>query len=509
MRRHRGSGPLAFVVMAALTLVMLGGPTTRSAEAEKPSPDRITVSVSARAGIALLSWDAAPGAVSYRLDWNAESEPSGSHTATTTRTMFMIGVLEADTTYEAEVTALAADAVTVVGQGRAVLTTSNPEYPFPALLLATTSPNYTSIAASWPALVGSGASYVAELAEDEAFTDPVRKTTSAPSVRYGHLRASTPYYLRVMAVDSSGAPLTDWSLATVSPSTQQPLRVGSYNIRKAQAADSRANSSPWSVRRTAVAATILGQDPDVVGLQEASWQNVRGSTASQFGDLLSLLGEDWDVTNGRGIDGTQGVRTIYNRTRLTLLGQGFEKLAGSNAYGAYRYVTWAKFRQLSTNKTFLFANVHLVDTKSKKAARARAAEAAQAVRAITRHNRTNLPVVLVGDLNSSKFRKPTNAPYDVITKAGYIDPLDNIDGWTGGARGIAEKRVNADLFTFNDYTRVAPRSGSTGVMVDQIFVTAKTRVSEWETVAKLDASGRFEGVIPSDHNLIRATVYLP
>ena len=35
------------------------------------------------------------------------------------------------------------------------------------------------------------------------------------------------------------------------------------------------------------------------------------------------------------------------------------------------------------------------------------------------------------------------------------------------------------------------------------------RVEEYEVVMKLDANGRFVGVIPSDHNLIRATVYLP
>jgi hypothetical protein len=35
------------------------------------------------------------------------------------------------------------------------------------------------------------------------------------------------------------------------------------------------------------------------------------------------------------------------------------------------------------------------------------------------------------------------------------------------------------------------------------------RVSEYEVVAKLDGSGRFVGTIPSDHNMIRATIYLP
>ena len=41
------------------------------------------------------------------------------------------------------------------------------------------------------------------------------------------------------------------------------------------------------------------------------------------------------------------------------------------------------------------------------------------------------------------------------------------------------------------------------------ILTSRMRVSEWETVAAMDANGSFIGRIPSDHNLIRATVYLP
>jgi hypothetical protein len=65
------------------------------------------------------------------------------------------------------------------------------------------------------------------------------------------------------------------------------------------------------------------------------------------------------------------------------------------------------------------------------------------------------------------------------------------------------------MFTINLFHRKAMKGNySTGVMVDQIFVTPM-RVSEWETVVKVDSAGRFIGTIPSDHNMIRATVYLP
>jgi hypothetical protein len=45
-------------------------------------------------------------------------------------------------------------------------------------------------------------------------------------------------------------------------------------------------------------------------------------------------------------------------------------------------------------------------------------------------------------------------------------------------------------------------------MVDYIFVSPM-EVKQWEVVARLDKSGRFIGTIPSDHNMLRATVVLP
>jgi hypothetical protein len=35
------------------------------------------------------------------------------------------------------------------------------------------------------------------------------------------------------------------------------------------------------------------------------------------------------------------------------------------------------------------------------------------------------------------------------------------------------------------------------------------RVSEWETAMTLNPDGSYAGIIPSDHHLLRATVWLP
>ena len=41
------------------------------------------------------------------------------------------------------------------------------------------------------------------------------------------------------------------------------------------------------------------------------------------------------------------------------------------------------------------------------------------------------------------------------------------------------------------------------------MVSRGVQVPEWETVADLDKAGNLEGIIPSDHNMLRATVVLP
>ena len=72
-----------------------------------------------------------------------------------------------------------------------------------------------------------------------------------------------------------------------------------------------------------------------------------------------------------------------------------------------------------------------------------------------------------------------------------------------------EKRINTQYSSYNNSLPVARRSrGVNGSNPDYIFVSPM-RVAEWETVVSVDAAGRFTSTPPSDHNLIRATVYLP
>jgi hypothetical protein len=137
-------------------------------------------------------------------------------------------------------------------------------------------------------------------------------------------------------------------------------------------------------------------------------------------------------------------------------------------------------------------------------------EAEVAVRTIQDRNRADLPVITVGDFNSSRFANPTNAPYDVFTGAGFTDPIGNAARSIRAVDPTAELASGTWLNSFNGFVRRAKgnRSWDNGSYIDYMLTTPM-RVSEWETVAHLDSNDDFVGTIPSDHNLIRMTVYLP
>ena len=264
----------------------------------------------------------------------------------------------------------------------------------------------------------------------------------------------------------------------------------------------------------------------MLGIQEASQGQLdQESGTSQFDDLLRLLGSPWAITNDSRYNcvnsksssncdpqdrgASQGTRIFYNSSRLTLTANG-SKLLPSVAGENERYMAWAVLQQHSSGKSFFFVSQHLQGGSEYTALRRTEAEVALAtIRAI---NTARLPVISVGDLNSTRFNTGGNTPYDVYVAARYVDPLGGAYRTTTTAPGATvEKAYNRRVSSWNDFerkVRVAKSSWVNGSNLDYIL-TARMRVSEWETVVAMDASGNFIGRIPSDHNLIRATVYLP
>jgi endonuclease/exonuclease/phosphatase family metal-dependent hydrolase len=401
--------------------------------------------------------------------------------------------------------------------------------------LSATAVSRTTATLTWDAVPGASryrVQYATRASMDHSAYQRVRGTRS----RLTGLKPGTTYYVRVRATATDGAKARPYSqVATVRTARRPvkllasaPLAVGSYNVKCANCLENLPNARPWSERRSAVVATIRNENLDVIGVQEASqgWltdADGQQIDLSQFEDLQQRLGEPWRLTNDKRnncVDDTtptdcvyrdqgasQGTRILYNADRVEMLSSGSQLLPSEDAPNA-RYLAWAVLRQRNTGLQFFFANSHLQYGPDAYALRKKEAEVA--VRTIQARNRDNLPVIAVGDFNSSRYARPSNAPYDVYMRAGFVDPIGG--GKAGSSRPVdptAARRTSTWLNSFNGFARQAKgnRSGGNGSYIDYMLTTPM-RVSEWETVARLRGS-RLAGVIPSDHNLLRMKVYLP
>jgi endonuclease/exonuclease/phosphatase family metal-dependent hydrolase len=394
--------------------------------------------------------------------------------------------------------------------------------------LAATAVTPTTVSLTWQA-VTNAPKYRVQYAVKPSMVGARYRRSTGSRVEIRGLEPRTIYYVKVRVITRQGKNLSPYSKAIMVTTPEAQLRIASYNVKCANCFSGLPDEQPWTERRSTLVAAIRQQDPDVIGIQEASQGRLRDARGrllrrSQFEDLQRRLGSPWRLTNDKRYNcarstsstrchyhdqgASQGTRIVYNSARVQMLTSGSRLLPSKGGTSNSRYLAWAILRQRSTGSTFFFANTHLQPGKDEYDLRR--AEAEAAVRTIADRNRADLPVIAVGDFNSSRFANPTNAPYDVFTGAGFTDPIGNAARSIRAVDPTAELALGTWLNSFNGFVRRAKgnRSWDNGSYIDYMLTTPM-RVSEWETVARLDSNDDFVGTIPSDHNLIRMTVYLP
>lgn len=499
-------------VLAVLALLVPLGPTPVQADDPAspapsapviPVPSQVTIGT--RSDVAVVTWSS-PKANGWVVEISPEHSFRNPRQVTATATIAVVTDLAPATTYFARVRALGQDSHGDPS-GSVVFTTKRSPYPAAAPTLDVDADTTTSVQASWSGIAVAPA-YEIEYSAEPTLRDAKTTTAEKPKKRLKKLKKDTTYYVRVRGVDADGQPVSEWSpVAEATTPGQMPLRVASYNVLCANCSKGKAS---WATRRGAVVATIKDQDPDVLGVQEASQGRIAGGGA-QYMDLLNRLGAPYKITDAnRGA--SLAVRIIYNSDRVELLEKGSSFLPKGKSR---RAATWGIFRQKATGERFFFLSTHLEPTNDKKGSRTnyntRRRQANAVVEIIRRNNPEKLPVIAVGDYNSTKWEKPSNGPYDIMEGAGYLDPLGNdYRSRRSAPSAFVEKRINTSYASYNMYTRKARNFPGqlTGSNPDYIFVSPM-RVSEYETVVKVGSSGRWIGTIPSDHNMIRATVWLP
>ena len=312
------------------------------------------------------------------------------------------------------------------------------------------------------------------------------------------------------------------------------MRVGSFNI-SAVTFDTSAGGDHqvWKQRRAKVASQILGSRLDVVGVQEANPSNTYKdrlvSGVNQFMDLKNALNErggHYALTNeysyncvcstasgncayqnrGAALDN----RIYYDTDTVAMVKQGSYRFTTQTAGRYERYLAWAVLKMKATGKQFLFTSTHL----DPYGATTRVAQWKQALSKI-RSLRGTLPVISVGDYNTSKFTNYAKTMLPLTKSKNLGDVLNQQYAVNPTTARRARSTVRAYINSFNAYPRdvssycYCSREDKYGNNIDWIFATNNLVVKDWEVVMDIDPTTmKLRGVIPSDHNLVRATLVL-
>lgn len=445
------------------------------------------------------------------------------------------------------VLALAATLLVVAGPVEAA------RRPAPTALRATADP--TSLAVRWRA-VRKAPGYRVRWSERRSMKGSNRLATPRHRVRIRGLAPDTRYFVQVAVAkrNGHGKRIGRWSSVLVrrtapppcptqghlgdptpAPPTGQPadLRVATFNIRTINHNSPDHPEQKWGRRADRVAALLSGvattrnaasPAPDVIAVQEANQAYRRFSTrcTNQMIDLRNRL----NARTGRHYEATSlnpstsvGTRILFDTTRLRLERTGAVLLAPART--THPHLAWAIFQVRDGGQRFFFANAHLVPNETTGSNLVRDAEWDRVLTLLADPALTQgLPVVLGGDFNSRRSGSGENTSaltrLPRMASAGFGDLL--LGGLDPADRGLQVKdarpkaTANAHCKSFNGF-RVAQKCKDDvtqiGQHIDYLFASNDLPVKKWELVLDLDAQGNWLGRIPSDHNLVRATISLP
>jgi endonuclease/exonuclease/phosphatase family metal-dependent hydrolase len=312
------------------------------------------------------------------------------------------------------------------------------------------------------------------------------------------------------------------------------VHVAGFNVQSVGVDRTDGNRLPWRYRRGTVITNILRAHTDVIGVQEVNPSNVFHARlvdgTNQMFDLrngLNKRGGHFALNSNaaanclnpastyrcrprvRGASNSE--RILYNTTTMRLMHRGFVKYTRQSAAHKGMGMAWVILRSRLNGHLLLFTSTHL-DPPNRSV---RASQWRQMVANIKRI-RANMPVVSVGDFNTQKMDPMTSTMLPMMRNAGVGDVL-NQQYRVNPSRGVrAETVVNAWINSNNRESRNIPSysypndRSKTGNSIDYIFASNALRVKRFEMVVNYKPSTlQVTGTMPSDHNMLAATIVLP
>jgi endonuclease/exonuclease/phosphatase family metal-dependent hydrolase len=254
---------------------------------------------------------------------------------------------------------------------------------------------------------------------------------------------------------------------------QKELNILTFNIRFDNPKDA---PNDWPNRKDLVASQILFHEADIIGIQEALF--------NQLTDLKERLPGFEFVGKGRD-DGKQAGEhssIFFNTGRLELLATSTfwlsltPEVPGSKSWDAAitRVVSWAKFKDKQTRKIFFVFNTHF-DHIGKTARQESAKMIIKAVDSIA----GKIPSILTGDFNSF----PDDSPMQILTDEKNPNRLQN-------TKSLSITGHYGPEGTFNAF---GPKE-TDNKPIDHIFVKGNWTVEKHATLSQT-----WGGKFSSDH----------
>ncbi|PFG17833.1 endonuclease/exonuclease/phosphatase family metal-dependent hydrolase [Propionicimonas paludicola] len=505
---------LSLALSASLLLVAPG----RAWAAKYAKPTGLTATVSANT--VALTWKAVKGAPGYRVQFSTEPKMNTFATLDVVKPYVEWTNLDMDpnrnaprlspnTTYyfRVKVITLAKANLTSYSKILKVKTAKADRMAeLPPIALKATTQSPSSMYLSWSSR-GPGVVYRIRYGTGKKL--PLGKSQLAhseyPGMVLSGLAAGTKYYykVRVLTPDRLGYRSdysTTGSFTTAKKAGSPVLKVGTYNLCSSPCAG-------WNgTREPAAVANIAAQSLDVLYLQEISTSKLPNFLTA----LNAASGRRYVSTDPANRNVSNTTRLVYDANRLSMKPSehGIQKLPIGNS-STQKYAVWAVLEDQLSGKRFFAASTHLIAGDGYSALRRTQSE--ELVRLIKTANVDQLPVLLGGDFNSGKSSKPDNPVYDVMSGAGLREPLGNPTGsWAISSAATTEHRIDLDYNSYNDYLPYAKRSKYPNAHdIDYIWHSPKVRIAMTQMVVQVDASRKWVGVLPSDHNLLTAWVHLP
>lgn len=293
------------------------------------------------------------------------------------------------------------------------------------------------------------------------------------------MRMRTTMIFSLLAIFAIGLPLG----ANAQENAAHSINVMSFNLRYNTPND---GANAWPERKELVATTIFFHRADLLGVQEALHE--------QMLDMQQTLTEFKWVGVGRDDGKTQGEYSaiFYRHARFEMIEHGNFWLSetpeqvGSVGWDAAitRIVTWARFKDKRSGKTFLFCNTHF-DHMGQKARE----ESAKLLRARSAALARNVPIIITGDFNANE----ASLVYQTM-----IAPPEKDQRIMKNARALSALPHVGPAWTFHGFGKATERP-----WIDYIFVSEGVRVLRHAALYEYG-----EERYPSDHLAVFAELEL-